>query len=88
MGVYLVTYDLNKSGQNYDGLYKKLKQFKDYKHIMESCWLIQTNNNADGIFEHLKSELDSNDRLLITRITADRQGWLSKDHWQWIRDRL
>ncbi|WHX46293.1 hypothetical protein MKY83_07035 [Bacillus sp. FSL M8-0266] len=89
MAVYLVTYDLNKSGQNYEDLYKTLKQqFIAYNHIMESCWLVETNNTAQGVYELLKDALDSNDRILVTLITDDRQGLLDKDAWQWIRDRV
>lgn len=36
MAVYSISYDLNKSGQNYDGLIKELRKFDGWCHPMKS----------------------------------------------------
>jgi hypothetical protein len=39
------------------------------------------------IFEKIKHAIDSDDSLFIVDITkADRQGWLARDFWSWIKE--
>ncbi|MDQ1090433.1 hypothetical protein QE390_005037 [Siphonobacter sp. SORGH_AS 1065] len=36
MAVCSVSYDLNKAGQNYEGLWAAIKETGEYSHIMDS----------------------------------------------------
>jgi hypothetical protein len=42
MPAFLVTYDLNKPGQNYDGLIEELKKTAGWWHYMKSTWILST----------------------------------------------
>ncbi len=83
MKKYCITYDLNKSDKNYDGLYNVIKTF-NYIHVMDSVWFIKTDFNANQIYDKLKPEIDSNDNLFICDITCEHSGWLSKSVWNWL----
>lgn len=84
--IYSVTYDLKKPGQNYGDLIKKIKTLgTTWAHPCESHWLINTNLNANEIFNQLKPFIDSNDNVLVVKFDVnDYSGWLSKEIWSWI----
>ncbi|WBL16404.1 hypothetical protein [Sutcliffiella sp. NC1] len=89
MAVYFITYDLNKTGQNYDDLYEKIKEFGDWYHFMKSCWFVSVNyETCESIREKLISVMDNNDYLFVDQVTSNRDGWLPQDVWDWLRQRL
>jgi len=71
MAAYLVTYDLNQQGQNYPCIIKKLEAYPTHWHMQKSVWIVQTDASAFAIASDLESCLDSNDNLLVTRLTED-----------------
>lgn len=81
-----INYDLNKPGQNYEDLIKKIKSIgSGYARPCESCWLIYTNKTPTEVGEALRPYMDSNDILLVSRFYSnDYFGWLSKDVHNWI----
>ena len=84
MKKYLVTYDLNKSDKNYQGVISAIEKYNFLK-IMYSAYIIKTSDSADAIFSKIKPYIDSNDRLLVVEInTLNEQGWLAEDAWKWI----
>lgn len=81
----LITYDLNKAGQNYDALYEQIKTASAWLHLMESVWLIRTSQTPQQWSDKLMKVLDTNDHLFVVDITKQsRQGWLPKTSWEWI----
>lgn len=87
--VILVTYDLNKPGKNYSGLYAALETISsDYIRPLESVWLFSTTKNAVDIYNFLGSALDSGDRILVTEIPKNHAGWLQREHVQWLASRV
>ena len=88
--VLLVTYDLNKPGQDYSDLYKAIKDSSTngWWHYLDSTWLIDTNLSTSQVAEQLKGKIDKNDSLLVIRVCKDYQGWLSEEAWQWLQERL
>lgn len=85
--VYLITYDLNRPGQNYESLYKAIKSYGSWAKPLESTWLIDTREKANQISDRLRPHIDKNDSLLVTEIGNDRAGWLSKEIWNWLDGR-
>lgn len=88
MAAYIVSYDLNKQGQNYDCIVKKLRAYGTHWHMQKSVWIIVSDHDASAIYANLQPCLDGNDRLFVARITDDAawsaqyggkvQAWLSK----------
>ncbi|MEK5167185.1 hypothetical protein NYE69_33425 [Paenibacillus sp. FSL R5-0527] len=87
MSVYVVSYNLNKAGQDYNGLYEVLKSF-GYCKYLDSTWLIATNLTADQLWQRIQPHVDKNDRVLIIRVTNEYSGWLPKPAWEWIKEHV
>ena len=81
---YLITYDLNKPGQDYTDLIEAIKKNRNI-HPMKSVWFIKSDKKVDDIFNALKPFLDENDRLIVTEMNANNQGWLSNTDWEFLK---
>jgi hypothetical protein len=94
MTVYLLTWELNKEKPNYAQARQDLiTHLKRYQHIkdagLDSAWFISTDWSADQVSEDVRKKIDSNDRLIVTKlVTGQHQGWLSQNVWDWINLRL
>ena len=71
MAAYIVSYDLHKVGQNYNCLNEKLNAYAKHWHIQGSVWLIETSESAAVLRDKLKTCLDSNDKLLVARLSGE-----------------
>jgi predicted RNA-binding protein with PIN domain len=94
MAVYLVTWDLNKQKANYNQARQSLiDHLARYEHIkdqgLDSVWFISTTASADSVSADVRTRMDDNDRLIVTKlVSGQHQGWLSKNVWDWINARL
>lgn len=86
--IYLITYDLKTPKRNYEGLYEAIKRASSWWHYLESTWIVKTSESVSDFSRRLNEQLGENDRLLVVNITnADRNGWLPKKAWEWIREK-
>lgn len=83
MTKYIVTYDLNKLGQDYSGLISAIKAYP-YSYPMKSAWFIKTNKAAREINEDLRRFIDVNDCLFISEISGNKGGWLGQKDWDFL----
>ena len=84
----LITYDLNKQGQNYKALYEAIKALGAWWHYLDSTWMVQTYDTVQSASDKLLKHIDKNDFLLVVDVTGDTmQGWLPKEAWDWIQGR-
>jgi hypothetical protein len=94
MSVYLVTWDLNRAKPNYaqarQNLVDHLSRYHDIKDQgLDSVWFLQSNSSANELDADIRTKMDSNDRLMVTKlVTGQHQGWLSQDIWNWINARM
>lgn len=81
MNPYIITYDLNKPGQNYDHLEKELENLGHVTRIQRSTWVLEPHIteadstdakefidkicSIDSLYNELEPYLDPNDQLLI-----------------------
>lgn len=84
--VYLVTYDLNRPGNNYPNLYAAIDK---YSHLedseLDSVRFIDSPLTASQIYNDLLQHIDKNDRLLVTAMRAGTYaGWLNRDLVGWL----
>lgn len=86
--VYCVTYDYKGPSARYQPLFDELKRFPGWWHYLDRTWLIPSDKNAAAIYERLKPHLDADINLLIIEVGRDRQGWLPKKAWEWIRKHI
>lgn len=85
MAVFLVSYDLNKQGQNYTNLINAIKTYDAYIKCLYSQWLISTNDNIDSVYVYLSNKIDNNDLLLITPIVQPFYATLQSDVISWLK---
>jgi len=76
--LYIVTYDLNTTGQRYTDLITAIKKM-DYCPLLKSAWLVKSSSSAKQIYDYLLPIIDSNDHLLVAEINSNRMGWLDKE---------
>lgn len=95
MAVYLVTWNLNREKSNYARarapLVTLLDEFESHTDPgLDSVRFLSTSWDATQISDYLREHLDSDDRLFVTMVpagTAQRNGWLKKPTWDWIKAR-
>ena len=79
MYTYLISYDLMKSGQDYSGLIKKIKELGTWWHCLDSTFIIKSNSNAVTIRDTLKYYIDNNDKILVVRLQGEG-AWSNFDY--------
>jgi hypothetical protein len=94
MAVYLVTWDLNTEKPNYAEARKQfiahLERYENKKDSgLDSVRFVSTHLSADQLSDDLRKKLDSNDRIIVTKlVSGNYQGWLDETVWDWINARL
>lgn len=64
---YLISYDLDKPGQNYDRLIARLKEHGAFR-VLLSQWALKSTWTPIQLRDDLRTYVDSNDRLLVTEV--------------------
>lgn len=85
---FLITYDLNSPGKDYSALYEAIKGLGSWHHPLESTWAVKPSlyNNSQDIYNVLRPIIDDTDDIFIVDITnQDRQGWMPKTFWEWLK---
>ena len=70
---YLLSYDLNEPGKDYQPLWDELGEFSA-KRVLYSQWVFSRfNTNSLNLLNHFRKFIDANDGLLIVEL--DGVGW-------------
>lgn len=88
MKYYLISYDLKSPGHNYSELYDAIKRLGEWKHPMESTWVVLTEDNTTAVMirENLKKSLVAGDLVFVVNVSsAEYAGWLASSFWEWYR---
>lgn len=75
MQAYLVSYDLDKPGQDYSKLTNELERLGAIR-ILYSEWIMKNEADAVAIRDHLRGFIDANDMLLVVALTGEA-AWTS-----------
>lgn len=86
--VHMISYDLNKPGQNYDNVHEAIEGLGVWCHYLESTYLVNTSLSLDDVQSKVTSCLDASDRMIICEINKPINGWLSEEQWNWINSNL
>ena len=89
MAIILVTYDLKQPGRDYGPVYDYMKTFTWCKGL-ESVWLLDTSTSVTAIRDKLKTLIDGNDKVFVTKLKNDWASvnyycsdWLNKSERNW-----
>jgi len=91
MATYLIGYDLNKKGKDYDGLIAKIKEISNgYWHHLDSTWLIGHAGGAKVIRDALRPFLDNDDELLVVLLAKGDAAWygFNDSGSEWLKNNL
>lgn len=90
MNTIFVGYDLNKTGQDYSKLVKRLKEYGTWWHHLDSTWLIKTEQTAVEVRNVLAKLIDANDELLVMGVTGRSAAWrgFSEKGSDWLKKNL
>jgi hypothetical protein len=86
MNTLLITYDLNRPGQDYSKLFEYLRGYGTWCHPVDSTWLVRTSKSAADVRTELKAYVDGNDDVLVINVTND--DWASYGLPQQVTDWL
>lgn len=89
MATYLIGYDLNSPGQDYKDLFDAIKNLGTWWHHLDSTWIIKHDGPAKTIRDALKPYLDSNDELLVVKLSgAGAWAGFNDRGSRWLRSNL
>lgn len=63
MGFFVASYDIKEENSSAE-LIDALKEL-DSVHTQKSVWLVASSRSAKGLFDHLRSHVQDNDRLMV-----------------------
>lgn len=86
MACFIVAYDLNAVGQNYDCITAKIKEFPNC-HAQKSVWFVQYDGSEPQLRDYLQPCLDSNDRLFVSEVSRSWAGLHMPTCGKWLNDR-
>jgi len=87
MAVVLVTYDLNRPGQNYDQLIGFIKQHA-WARLSESSYAIETFDTPQSIFNKIATTIDPGDNVYVVTLSSPYWGRGPQAVNDWLRQRL
>lgn len=74
MNLQVVSYDLDRPGQNYPEIVTRLTAL-GARRILFSQWMLRTNMTAQQLRDDLLKHIDANDRLLVVNVTNAPMAW-------------
>jgi len=85
--VYIVSYDLNRPGQDYSGLHRELNTFA-WAKLGGSAYAVETELSAQQLRERLQPHVDANDRLYVLSVHLPWSGFGPNEVNQWLSLRV
>lgn len=77
MTMYMIGYDLQQPGKNYDNLHRAIKGLSGtWCHPLDSTWIVSHPGPASAIRDALLPHIDANDVLLVAGLTGE-SAWRS-----------
>ena len=71
MAYFIVNYQLNKDGQDYQNLWDEFERLEAQK-AQRTVYLVDCNaNDASSLLQHLRSLIDANDMMLVCELTEN-----------------
>jgi hypothetical protein len=74
MRLHVVSYDLNRPGQNYPALFARLAQL-GAQRILYSQWMLKSALTASQLCDDLVRHIDPNDMILVIDASNSPMAW-------------
>jgi hypothetical protein len=86
MACFVVAYDLNPIGQNYECITGRIKALT-HCHAQGSVWFVEYSGTESELREYLRPCLDQNDRLFVSEVSKSWAGLHMPTCGQWLNER-
>ena len=84
--IHIVVYDLKGAAGSYPEFFETLKNQGSWWHYLKvSAWLVSTEKTPHEVYDALRAHIRAGDRLLVWELGQERQGWLPRKAWDWIK---
>jgi len=88
MPIYMISYDLHSPTNNREKVERDIESLGPWCKYVSTTYLVTTSSNLDSISAIAIRNLDSNDRMVISKVEKPIKGWLSDRQWNWIKKNL
>ena len=69
-----------------EGIFAAIEQLGDALRVLESTWILDTQQDVEAISAAIQQVINEGDRFIVVQmVPGNRQGWLAKSMWQWMR---
>ena len=85
MYTYMISYDLVSPTHNRQQIEDSIKSLGTWCKYLTTTFLVSTNKNLDEVQNISTKFLDGNDSMIVCKVQKPIKGWLSKEHWDWIK---
>ena len=83
---FYIVYIERREEVSFESVKKKMDNALDWYRIGEEWWFVYTTSDADKWHQRLSPIVKDSGSLFICRLDSnDRQGWMTKDFWNWLR---
>lgn len=84
--LYLISYDLNAPGQDYQRIQATIEKCGPAIRCLKSVWMLNSLLTVARLQETIKANSDENDNFIVIDVTGQgRDGWMPKAYWDWMR---
>src|SRR5206468_11872535 len=88
MAVLLVTYQIQSPATDESLVAEAIKGGNAWWHYIKNVWIVDTFFDVNTLSANIRQHMHDNDWLLVVKITAEHQGWLPADAWDWLNKRI
>ena len=88
MYIYMISYDQHSPTNNREKVEGSIKSLGTWCKYLTTTYLLKTPKNIFDVESEITKHLDSNDRLIVTKVEKPIRGWLSQGQWNWIGQNL
>lgn len=85
---FVVGYDLHEPEQNYDDLINAIESYPAWWGYLDSTYIVKTDDSVSDIRDNLHSYIDSNDKLLVAKLSGSWATSNMSDESEWLSDHM
>jgi hypothetical protein len=87
--VYLITYDLNASGQNYQRLFETIRSLGEAIKPLQNLWFVDTAMGVTRVRAELQNVIDRNDNVFVAKVNSGEWDcYMPKSAIDWLQSRV
>ena len=76
---YHLSYDIvGGSDEDYEDLFKQIRKFPAYSHVLKSSWIVSSNKSASVIRDELTNAISADIRILVTGMRGNDAAFMQK----------